>query len=158
MIHQTTQAVSLAFLVLVLASPRADGADEYRVSDLKWSNNGAYAAVVGVRWKSARTGETHKTSDTCYPPHWAPPGYSHTIPTGQHASCRLQDVIEKGLSLEPGDEVWLHINILKGDNKSCHKDDIRLIFDPEAKRKGTFSSGGTTLNNNRCKWRGVEDL
>lgn len=52
----------------------------------------------------------------------------------------------------------MHIDIIGGENKSCRKDDVRLIYDPNSALQGQYSSGGTTFNNNRCKWRGVQPL
>ncbi|NQY96870.1 MAG: hypothetical protein HRT82_06880 [Henriciella sp.] len=49
-----------------------------------------------------------------------------------------------------GDEVWGKLAIEGGDRNGCRKDGTKFYYD---KSGGTISykSGGTTLNNNRCK-------
>lgn len=155
----TGKTAPLALLVLLFAHAPASLAEDYRVSDLEWKNNGAYVVHVGVRWKSQETGEMHKTIRACKTAGPVSlPADSTEIAPNQRAECHLQHIVNKGLPLSVGDEVWLHISIDSGDDKSCRKDDKRVFFDPNANLKATYSSGGTTTLNNRCKWRGIEPL
>ena len=59
--------------------------------------------------------------------------------------------------LKEGDEVWLKIPIVMGDDPSCHKDSHRLIYRKDVNKTMKFKSSGTTLNDNRCKADGNLD-
>lgn len=66
----------------------------------------------------------------------------------EKAWCSVDDIAK------PGDEIWLVIEINGGDTKSCRKSS-RLYYKRHLRNKATFTSGGTTFNNNRCKKRGI---
>lgn len=150
--------VSLALVLAVLVPARAVIAvEEYQVSELRWNHHGAYLARAKLKWKSQKDGEIHKAADGCTVPDPQDASDPSIAQVGQHVTCVLSD-FPKWMTLAPGDEVWMHIDIIGGENKSCRKDDVRLIYDPNSALQGQYSSGGTTFNNNRCKWRGVQPL
>lgn len=157
-IGRAARRTTLALAVLGFGTAVAADVEEYRVSQLEWTNHGVYNAVVSVRWKDRETGEQHSSVYGCRKKGNSFPAGSQEFATGQRAQCMLQRIADNGTTLTPGDEVWLHINILSGDNKSCRKDEKRIYFDPESTQRASYSSGGTTLNNNRCKWRGIEEI
>lgn len=147
-----------AALVLLVPVGASYAAEEYQVSDLQWTNHGAYLARVSVKWKSQATGKIGKTREGCLLEGGGEQGDSYRVANGDSVVCHVHALDDKWYALEPGDEVWLHVDIAMGDNKSCRKDDVRLIFNPKAHQKGKYRSGGTTLNNNRCKWGDVEQV
>jgi hypothetical protein len=70
---------------------------------------------------------------------------------GRKETVRLENVSTyEGLKIEEGDEVWAHIAISLGKTKNCRKDSKRLVYDPNGGTV-TYKTGGTTLNNNRCR-------
>src|SRR5690606_15126897 len=117
-----------AALALTVSMSASHAAEEYHVSDLQWKNNGAYLARVSVKWKSQATGNIGTTREGCQSNDGAMQADSYKVASGNVVVCHLHMLADKWYSLENDDEVWLQIDIAAGDNKSCRKDDVRLLF------------------------------
>ncbi len=124
-----------------------------QVSLLQWKNNGSYRAHVKIKVKDQDTGNVKTYGAKCTKEIGSSffDGEKNWYNGGQKAYCEL-DVYDDWPN--EGDEVWLVIEIQGGDTKSCRKSS-RLYYKYGIKKGAKFSSGGTSLNNNRCKSRGT---
>ncbi len=127
-------------------------AEDYKVDSIHYKNNGAYRVHVMIKVKDKDTGEVKGPFGGKCEAEDGTGGFSgeaNWFNEGQHVECSLENVARAG------DEVWLVIKINGGDTKSCRKSS-KLYYNGGVRKYATFSSGGTSLNNNQCKWRGVK--
>ena len=82
---------------------------------------------------------------------------SHTV---NLANWEDQANLPAGLPLtwlRDGDEVWLKLYFVLGEEKSCHKNDHKLVYKKGVNKTMKFWSKGTTLDGNRCRYDGNMD-
>lgn len=126
-------------------------AETVAASTMRYKNNAEYQANFYVRY-NINNGQKCAVF---------PKGLSNSILAGRWVRVALTDemrqydgpanCLERGLYIPTGTEVWGKVNILTGDSKSCRKSK-KVVF----KYTGgeiKYSTGGTTLQNNRCKVR-----
>lgn len=124
----------LVFL-LVLAAP-VSAEEKIDVSRMTYVNNGAYTVTVkihGIRPDGSKFNRDPLVK-------LLPGKGSFTFWLHNYLTDR-----------ELGSEVWLLIDIMLGENKSCRKDDIKYYYAKGSTADPKFATSGETLTNNRCK-------
>lgn len=141
----------LVVTMILLVPASVALAENYDIDYLTWKNNGAYRAHVKIKVKDKNTGKVKIFGNKCFrfTPSGTFTGEENWFNSDESAECSLFDIANYG------DEVWLVIEINGGDTKSCRKSS-KLFYSRQSRKFATFSSGGTSLNNNRCKSRGVK--
>jgi hypothetical protein len=156
--------VALAVLGLapsIQAHEHEAGAKVCYVDKIKYSNHGAYS-VAGLTLMYVKpNGNKFDFGYSYYP------ALNQEIGNGASLSVDLNHFNGKsgegsvlGQSYPPlkeGDEVWVSIPIVMGNNKTCHKDGHKLVYKKDVNTTMKFKSSGTTLNDNRCKADGNMD-
>jgi hypothetical protein len=130
----------LCVLIALLAAgaSAAQAETRYRVSKIRYENDGFYAAVARI------------TIGDCTVRYLAHVNVNQSIAYdlgGENGVYWAGDCTDK---LEAGAEVWMRISIRGGENKNCRKDDTKFYYDPDG---GTvkYTTRGTTLDGNRCR-------
>lgn len=143
------------FLACVGVSGLALAEDKpvYDVHLIQYQNNGLYDAYVWAKVKN-ENGSKSEYAAKC----WSGNGgiatdANNLVRAGWKVTCSLYS------DRHSDKEVWPVIKIVAGDTKSCRKDGFTLNNwnDGRNGKKVKYSTGGTTFNNNRCKFKGVED-
>lgn len=144
-----TLAWALGASALALPAAAADDAEDaefpaptkfmgdHNVDQLKYKNSSAsYVASPFLKWKSESDGKKYT--------------YDPNVNVSSTGSYTFDITKMKAPKPDIGDEVWLVVQITAGDKVTCRKKNAKFYY---AKGGGTatFRTGGTTLNNNRCK-------
>lgn len=144
-----------ATVALVPSAPiLADDIIACYVDSLKYSNKGAYDAEMGV---DAYVGPDHGNRwgfPGLHEKNYVNSGRTKTIDLEEYQNyCKHMNYVncDSWMNLHAGQEVWLAIGIEMGDDVSCRKDTHKLYYKPGVGKTAHFKTGGTTLNNNRCK-------
>lgn len=136
------KAGMIAALALLILNSAPSLAEDRNVSTVLYYNNGGYTVKsLKLHWIGEDSQEQHKkfTGDLTLGQ-----GFCYDI-----KSANKQDDV----SIPDGAEIWLSYNISAGDRKSCRKDDSKITYSSRSLKEQYYLSGGTTLNNNRCKMK-----
>lgn len=147
--------------VLAGSHNHKSGAKTCYVDKIKFTNKGDYL-IEGVDLQFV-SGTDHQK-------------YPMLTTTDKDVQNQLAKVLSKGQSLvvdldklngiwidqadfplREENEVWIKARIIAGENKSCHKDNHKLVYRKGVGKTMKFKTGGQTLTNNRCKYNGNMD-
>ena len=133
-IHRKSQVMTAfaALLVTSLISPPLM-AESYKISQIRYSNRGEYAACPEVNWNDA-SGRRQVSRIDC-------------IKWGDVITFDIADLENPPPA---GSEVWLRIRISAGEIKDCRTSEATFLFDPAGAR-AKFHTAGTEFDRNRCK-------
>lgn len=164
-----TLAVLAVLAVLTVAPPAmadsitAKDRHNFAVSKIEYSNKGGYNAKVEIRFKiknnagtSYTCGMTIRSAKTT-----VRRGERQTFDLGTESNYKFRNDNPKACSklrddktldglIPRGSEVWVRINIVAGEKKSCRgKNNLKFFYHPQG-GKAVFKTGGSTFNLNRC--------
>ncbi len=127
--------------------------ERYHTAKMKYFNKGNYKACVAVYWNDSNGKKQNIDWDAKKETPMI--GSNYCLNQGQSTTvdfAKIESWTKNSTHrvLREGDEIWLRIEIFGGDNKNCHKDNPKFIYDPDG-TKAEMKTSGTTLNNNRCK-------
>ena len=141
-------------LTMGLAVPLGFAAEEYSVKELHYKNVGGYNATCYIRFE--HLGKPCSVFKPAPNDHKEP----KVVRKGDTIRFNLNKdklKIRRGSEnclnndwIRAGTRVWGHVVIDAGERKSCKKDGAVLKFHPDGDTV-TYKTGGTTLNNNRCR-------
>lgn len=126
-------------------------AEEWAADEMVYTNDGAFVSVFYVVWKGS-------DGNTC---RMFPKNSGNNLSNGETIVVDLSDEDNfdftrnyafgdpKKCKLKEGTEVWGWIDISSGDGEKCKKSS-KVLYHPSGKTI-RYKTGGTTLNNNRCK-------
>lgn len=160
-----TRRLLIGILGVVLVSLQAnvalaEGQQTCYVDKLKYTNKGGYNVVLAV----VKLNPTYGKWENDYPnnPSDSNPN-NKKVSRNQSQTVDLTHMVDsgKGLGFKPsyaklrqGDEVWLHVDIVLGEKKSCRKDTHKLVYKRGVNKTMEFFSKGTVTDGNRCRFRG----
>lgn len=131
------------------------------VDAIKYRNKGAYNVQdLGFHWVQSTPDHNEAMIDGFT---FGAHSLMVDLDKGESATIKLKtytsgvNVGGNQYMLRDGNEVWIKVNITAGEHKSCHKKNHKLIYKEGVGKTMKFKSGGTTLNNNRCKYNGNMD-
>jgi hypothetical protein len=138
----------LVATTLMMAFGLAAEAENIDVDYLKYTNKGAYDAWLILVWVDSN-GNKHvkQVSDNI--------GSDHSKVIGLDLIALKGSSGDDNHSLVEGDEVWLSVQIQAGEKKNCRKDTKKFFYKDGSGKQVEYKTSGTTLNNNRCKIKGI---
>ncbi len=150
-----TTLISLG-LLLVSASGTALAETKYKVDMMRYENKGAYSVdPLQLRFLYEKS-DGSKVKCTISYERESDIFNNETIP--YNLATGGNNLWEPAVSNpsacperpQEGNEVWMIVNIYRGDKESCRKDNTKFYY---YKDGGTvkYVTKGTSLNNNRCR-------
>ena len=127
--------VVIAFAAMVLTTMLSAPAlaENYKISQIRYSNRGEYAACPEVNWNDA-SGRQQVSRLDC-------------LKWGDMVTFDIADLENPPPA---GTEVWLRIRISAGEIKNCRTSEATFLFDPAGAR-AKFHTAGTEFDRNNCK-------
>lgn len=129
--NRVVTALLAMMLTLLVSAPAL--AESYKISQIRYTNRGDYAACPEVNWNDA-SGRLQVSQLDCV----------------KWADRVTFDIADLDNPPPAGTEVWLRIRISAGEIKSCRTSEATFLFDPAGAR-AKFHTAGTEFDRNTCK-------